>query len=60
MQVLVSRERPRPVWRVTMDRHGWCSVEYHGGSVLSRATVDEVRSYLEAAGVDIERDLIKG
>ncbi len=56
----MSREKPRPTWRVTMGRDGWCSVDLHGGLVLSRATVDEVRKYLEAAGVDIERDLIPG
>ncbi len=43
-----------------MRDDGWCRVELHGGVVLRRASVEQVREYLEAAGVDIDRDLTKG
>lgn len=57
MQVLVTRDR---VWRLERHQDGWCRLYQHGGLVLSRASVDEAREHLEAAGVDVVRDLVPG
>lgn len=60
VQALVSRERPIPTWRVELHDDGWYRLLHHGGVVLDRASLDAVAKHLDAAGVDIERDLRPG
>ncbi len=57
VQALTSGERPIPVWRVELHDGGWCRLLHHGGIVLDRASLEQVAEHLDAAGVDIERDL---
>lgn len=61
VQVVVSRDRGEvPAWRIEIHDDGWCRLYHRGAPLLRRASIDEVRERLEAAGVDIERDLVEG
>ena len=61
VQVLKSRDGGDvPTWRVELHDDGWCRLDYCGGPIFRRASVEQVGRYLAEAGVDIERDLVKG
>jgi hypothetical protein len=52
--VLVSRDR---VWRADLAPSGW-ELTFHGGKVLSPASLDRVVAYLMDKGLYPERDLV--